>query len=136
LAWLLGLVVWIAVGAIAGVIAVFAVLVIGFAIPSRRGLRRLAQVDAQMGSPGSAHAPWSEDPIRRRSYIVQQADPRFEAQARRLLGPWYLLQIVDKTTGQPLARAAKSVPLSGRSSANRAVKFGILRFYAEHPDQR
>jgi hypothetical protein len=135
-AWLVGVVVWIEVGAVAGLIVVFAGVAIAFGSPLQRGLRVTKHVNARTGSQGSGQPSWTADKVRPRSYIVQQPDPRFEAQARRLFGPLYLLQIVDKTTGKEIPRAARSVPLSGRSSVNRAVKFGILRFYAEHPDQR
>jgi hypothetical protein len=80
--------------------------------------------------PAAAVTGWTLDPEEARSFIVQQPDPRFEARARQLRGPWYALRIIDRNTGKPIPRVGAIVPLTGRNSVNRAVKYAILRFDA------
>jgi hypothetical protein len=65
-------------------------------------------------------------------FAVDQPNARFAAQARRLFGPFYRARVLDTATGEyvPLAnfrapRRSVSVVLTGRSSVQRAVKYGI-----------
>lgn len=117
----------------AGLVAALGFIAIVTVLMLRRGFRVLGRVDQRTHSQGDSVPSWRPVPGKPRCFIVEQPDPHFEAKAQRLFGLWYSLEIINTLNGEPINRAAASIPLTGRSSVNRAVKYGILRFYAEHP---
>lgn len=60
-------------------------------------------------------------------FPVDQPDPRFRAEGRRILGPFYEVRVWDAAAGRyvPLHGAL----LTGLSSVHRAVKYGIERYH-------
>lgn len=58
-------------------------------------------------------------------FPVGQIDPRFKAEGRHMFGPFYRARVLDTTTGQYLQGRVGAALLTGRSSVQRAVKYGI-----------
>ncbi len=66
-------------------------------------------------------------------FVVDQPNRRFAAQAQRLFGPFYRTRVFDTATGEYVLltngykarRRSVSGVLTGRSSVQRAVKYGI-----------
>jgi hypothetical protein len=63
---------------------------------------------------------------------VDQPNSRFTAQARHLFGPFYRARVLDAATGEyitfPIGRGRRgrtSAILTGRSSVQRSIKYGI-----------
>ena len=111
-----------------GVAGLSAILLVAIRIQMRSSPEAVAALKRTSKSGGTSQVtpPW---------FVVEQPDPRFSARARRLIGPWYAIEVLDSTNGNVLPLAA-SAPLTGRGSVERAVKYGIRRFYRTHPDER
>lgn len=64
-------------------------------------------------------------------FVVDQPNSRFAAQARHVFGPFYRARVRDTATGGYIGlanfrnRRSTSGILTGRSSVQRAVKYGI-----------
>ncbi len=65
-------------------------------------------------------------------FAVDQPNSRFAAQAQHVFGPFYRARVLDTATGNYIGLANYKAPrrsisgiLTGRSSVQRAVKYGI-----------
>ena len=82
---------------------------------------------------GALHGDlWERSSLGQESFAVDQPDSRFEAQARHVFGPFYRARVLETATGDCIGlanykgrRRGMSGILTGRSSVQRAVKYGI-----------